>query len=172
MAISTINPATGEEVRSFEALSEGEIEEKIQRAADTFREYKKTSFEERARMMLRAAEILEEEAEDFGRLMTSEMGKTLAAATAEALASPGLPLRTWRPSPLTRCHCVTTAATIRATVPNVMKRFMSKYLLSLRRTLDTHTSRKHTENASGISSLGPATFREHSTGELQRTPGL
>ena len=84
MAISTVNPATGEEVRSFEALSEGEIDERIQRSADTFREYKKTSFEERARMMLRAAEILEEEAEEFGRLMTSEMGKTLAAATAEA----------------------------------------------------------------------------------------
>src|SRR3712207_7047355 len=45
---------------------------------------RKTSFEERSRMMLRAAEILEEEAEEFGRLMTSEMGKTLAAATAEA----------------------------------------------------------------------------------------
>ncbi len=84
MAISTVNPATGEEVRSFEALTEGEIDEKIQRAADTFREYKKTSFAERARMMIRAAEILEEEAEEFGRLMTSEMGKTLAAATAEA----------------------------------------------------------------------------------------
>jgi succinate-semialdehyde dehydrogenase/glutarate-semialdehyde dehydrogenase len=84
VAISTINPATGEEVRSFEALAEGEIDEKIQRAADTFREYKKTSFEERSQRMLRAAEILEEEAEEFGRLMTSEMGKTLAAATAEA----------------------------------------------------------------------------------------
>ncbi len=84
MAISTVNPATGEEVRAFEALTEGEIDEKIQRAADTFREYKKVPFAERARMMTRAAEILEEEAEAFGRLMTSEMGKTLAAATAEA----------------------------------------------------------------------------------------
>ena len=84
MTISTVNPATGEEVKTFEALTEGEIDEKIQHAADTFREYKKTSFAERARMMLRAAEILEEEAEHFGRLMTSEMGKTLAAATAEA----------------------------------------------------------------------------------------
>ncbi len=84
MAISTVNPATGEEVRSFEALTQEEIDEKIQHAADTFREYRKTSFAERAQMMLRAAEILEEEAEDFGRLMTSEMGKTLAAATAEA----------------------------------------------------------------------------------------
>jgi succinate-semialdehyde dehydrogenase / glutarate-semialdehyde dehydrogenase len=84
VAITTINPATGEEVRSFEALSAGEIDEKIQHAVETFGEYKKTSFEERSRMMLRAAEILEEEAEAFGRLMTSEMGKTLAAATAEA----------------------------------------------------------------------------------------
>jgi len=84
VAINTINPATGEEVRSFEALAEGEIDEKVQRALDTFYEYRKTSFEERSRMLLRAADILEEEAEEFGHLMTSEMGKTLAAATAEA----------------------------------------------------------------------------------------
>jgi succinate-semialdehyde dehydrogenase / glutarate-semialdehyde dehydrogenase len=84
VAISTVNPATGEEIKTFEALSDEEIDQKIQRAAETFREYRKTSFEERSRMMYRAAEILEDEAEEFGRLMTSEMGKTLAAATAEA----------------------------------------------------------------------------------------
>jgi len=84
VAISTVNPATGEEVTTFEALTEEEIDQKIQRAADTFREYRKTSFAERSRMVLRAAEILDEEAEEFGILMTSEMGKTLAAATAEA----------------------------------------------------------------------------------------
>ena len=84
MAISTVNPTTGEEIKTFEALSDEEIDRKIQRAAETFREYRKTSFEERSRMMNRAAEILEDEAEEFGRLMTSEMGKTLAAAAAEA----------------------------------------------------------------------------------------
>ena len=84
MAISTVNPATGEEVTTFEALTEEVIDQKVQRAADTFREYRKSSFAERSRMMLRAAEILDEEAEEFGRLMTSEMGKTLAAATDEA----------------------------------------------------------------------------------------
>jgi succinate-semialdehyde dehydrogenase / glutarate-semialdehyde dehydrogenase len=84
MAISTVNPATGEEVRSFEELSDEQVEQKIQLAAETFREYRKTPFSERSRMMLRAAEILEEEAEEFGRIMTTEMGKTLAAATAEA----------------------------------------------------------------------------------------
>ncbi|MBA2344923.1 MAG: aldehyde dehydrogenase family protein, partial [Rubrobacter sp.] len=83
MAISSVNPATGEEIRTFDSLTDEQIDEKLQRAADTFREYRKTSFEERAEMLARAAEILEGEAEEFGRLMTSEMGKTLAAATAE-----------------------------------------------------------------------------------------
>ncbi|CAN5712108.1 NADP-dependent succinic semialdehyde dehydrogenase [soil metagenome] len=84
MAISTINPATGEEVESFEPLGEEQVEEKLQRATDTYEEYRKTSFEERARMLTRAAEILEEDAEKFGRIITEEMGKPLAAAIAEA----------------------------------------------------------------------------------------
>jgi succinate-semialdehyde dehydrogenase / glutarate-semialdehyde dehydrogenase len=84
VAIATINPATGEEIKTFDALTDEEIDRKLGLAAETFREYRKTSFEERSEMLLRAAEILEEEAEDLGRLMTGEMGKTLAAATAEA----------------------------------------------------------------------------------------
>ena len=84
VAIETINPATGEEVKNFDPLGNEEIDRKLGLAAETFREYRKTSFEERSGMLLRAAEILEVEAEDLGRLMTGEMGKTLAAATAEA----------------------------------------------------------------------------------------
>ena len=84
MAISTINPATGEEVETFEPLSKEQVEEKLRRATETFDEYRKTSFEERAQMLTRAAEILEEEAEEFGRIITEEMGKPLAAAIAEA----------------------------------------------------------------------------------------
>lgn len=84
MAISTINPATGEEEKSFEALGEEQVEKKLQLADETYREYRKTSFEERARMMTWAAEILEEEAEELGRIITNEMGKPLAAGIAEA----------------------------------------------------------------------------------------
>ena len=84
MAISTINPATGEEEKSFEALGEEQIEKKLQLADETYREYRRTSFEERARMLTRAAEILEEEAEELGRIITNEMGKPLAAGIAEA----------------------------------------------------------------------------------------
>ena len=84
MAIATVNPATGETLKSFEPLSEKEIEEKIGRAADAFRDYRRTPFAERSKMMVRAAEILETEKERFGRLMTMEMGKPLKAAIQEA----------------------------------------------------------------------------------------
>jgi succinate-semialdehyde dehydrogenase/glutarate-semialdehyde dehydrogenase len=84
LAISTVNPATGEEIEVFEELTDEQVDEKISRAYETFLEWRQTSFEERSRLMMRAAEILEEEAEEFGRIMTTEMGKTLAAAVAEA----------------------------------------------------------------------------------------
>lgn len=82
--MTSINPATGEEMESFETLTDEQVDARLQLAADTFRQYRRTSFEERSRMMVRAAEILEDEAEEFGRVMTQEMGKTLASATAEA----------------------------------------------------------------------------------------
>ena len=84
MAISTINPTTGETLSSFEELTENQIDTKLQLAATTFHSYKHTSFPERARSMTRAAEILENEKREFGRLMTIEMGKPLKAAISEA----------------------------------------------------------------------------------------
>ena len=84
MGIATVNPATGEVVKTFAALSDAEVEAKVQRAAETFLSYRKVPFADRARMMTKAAEILEKEKEVFGRLMTLEMGKPLRAAIAEA----------------------------------------------------------------------------------------
>jgi succinate-semialdehyde dehydrogenase / glutarate-semialdehyde dehydrogenase len=84
MAIATVNPATGELIKNFEAFTDAQIEEKVQRATDTFSTYRKVPFSERARMMIKAAEILEAEKDAFGRLMTLEMGKPLKAAVAEA----------------------------------------------------------------------------------------
>src|SRR5919205_104095 len=85
MAIATINPATGETLKVCEPLADAEIEAKLQRAAETFPVYRRTSFADRAEKMLRAAEILETEQEVFGRLMTTEMGKPLKAACEEAV---------------------------------------------------------------------------------------
>jgi succinate-semialdehyde dehydrogenase / glutarate-semialdehyde dehydrogenase len=84
MTIQSINPTTGERLRSFEPLSESQIEEKISRAAEAFRDYRRVPIYSRARMITRAAEIIEAEKETFGRLMTNEMGKPLRAAVEEA----------------------------------------------------------------------------------------
>jgi succinate-semialdehyde dehydrogenase / glutarate-semialdehyde dehydrogenase len=84
MAIATTNPATGELVKSFEALSAQQIEKKLQLAMSVFQTHRRTRFADRARMMLGAAEILEKEKNECARLMTLEMGKTLRSAAAEA----------------------------------------------------------------------------------------
>jgi len=84
MAIATINPATGQVLKTFEALSDAQIEVKLQKAADTFLSYRKVPFAERARMMMKAAAILDGEKETFARVMTTEMGKTLRSAVDEA----------------------------------------------------------------------------------------
>src|SRR4051812_27390987 len=84
MAIATINPATGEVVKTFEPLSASELEKKIQLAATTFQTYRRTTFTERSSKLLRAAEILEKEKDECARLMTLEMGKPIKAAVGEA----------------------------------------------------------------------------------------
>src|SRR5205085_7690899 len=84
MAIATINPATGETLKEFAPLNETELDARLQRAAESFRAYRRTSFAERAGWMLLAAGILEEEKDTFARLMTVEMGKPIKAAGEEA----------------------------------------------------------------------------------------
>jgi succinate-semialdehyde dehydrogenase/glutarate-semialdehyde dehydrogenase len=85
MAIATINPATGETLQTFQPLSSAEIEQKLQLAVTTFHAERKTPFAERARRMLKAAEILERDKDKFATLMTLEMGKPYKAAVAEAV---------------------------------------------------------------------------------------
>jgi len=55
MAIATINPATGQLVKSFEPLSAAQIEAKVALAAATFPEFRSLTFAERAAMMNKAA---------------------------------------------------------------------------------------------------------------------
>ena len=84
MAIATINPATGEVLKTFEPISDAQLEEKLQRAVSTFGEFRKTIFADRAVMMTKAAEILEADKEKLARVMTTEMGKTYRSAVDEA----------------------------------------------------------------------------------------
>jgi succinate-semialdehyde dehydrogenase/glutarate-semialdehyde dehydrogenase len=84
MAIATINPATGEVIKGFDALTDAQVDDKITTASAAFQSFRKTPFADRTRWMTNTAEILESEKEAIGRMMTLEMGKTLLSAIAEA----------------------------------------------------------------------------------------
>ena len=84
MAIETVNPATGERVCSFPALAEREIEDKLAAAHRASLSWRHTPIAERARIVGRAGELLVERKEEYGRMMTLEMGKTYQSAVDEA----------------------------------------------------------------------------------------
>ncbi|MEU3422650.1 NADP-dependent succinic semialdehyde dehydrogenase [Streptomyces murinus] len=84
MPIATVNPANGETLKTYEAMGEEELERRLQLAEATFRTYRTTPFAERARLLNRAADLLEEDQREIGRVMTTEMGKPVKQARAEA----------------------------------------------------------------------------------------
>lgn len=84
MTIATVNPATGETLRTFEPYPPARINETLDRGAAAFVKHRRTSFADRSQWMLNAAELLEAECRRLGQLMTLEMGKPIKAAVAEA----------------------------------------------------------------------------------------
>ena len=84
VVIASINPATGETLRTFDELTDAQLEEKLAGAERAYRAYRRTSFADRARWLMACADILESEKDRIGRIMTMEMGKPIAGARAEA----------------------------------------------------------------------------------------
>lgn len=84
MTIASVNPATGETLRTFDPHSEVEIEAKLAAAQRAYQRLRRLPVAERAARLSRAGEILEAEKDTLGRLMTLEMGKPIRAAVAEA----------------------------------------------------------------------------------------
>jgi succinate-semialdehyde dehydrogenase / glutarate-semialdehyde dehydrogenase len=84
MGITTINPATGETLQTFEALTDAAIAQKLDLAQTSFAQYRQTSFAQRAVWLNAAADILEAEKAAFAKLMTLEMGKPIKAGMGEA----------------------------------------------------------------------------------------
>jgi succinate-semialdehyde dehydrogenase/glutarate-semialdehyde dehydrogenase len=83
VAIATVNPATGETVKTFAEMSEADVERCLATAAAAHASYRLTGFDDRAAWMRRAAGILDDEQDQIAAMMTTEMGKTLAAARQE-----------------------------------------------------------------------------------------
>jgi len=83
MPFATTNPATGQIEKTFDTHTPAEVEALLQRAVVAFGEYRHTTFAERARHLITAAELLEGEVPDVARILTTEMGKTFASARGE-----------------------------------------------------------------------------------------
>lgn len=83
MSIQSLNPATGEELRSFVETSSEDIEVTLKQAHQAFLSWRRTSFSRRAELMRAAATILEKNATEYARLMALEMGKPILQGRAE-----------------------------------------------------------------------------------------
>ena len=84
MPFATTNPATGKTEKVFPTHTPAEVDAILDRAVAAYDDYKRTTYAERARHLITAAELLESEVPDVARIMTTEMGKTFASAKAEA----------------------------------------------------------------------------------------
>ena len=84
MGIATVNPATGETIKTFTPLSKDEIEVKLNLADSSFQVYRKTSLTQRTQWLMAVADILEKDHQKWAEIMTLEMGKPIKSAIAEA----------------------------------------------------------------------------------------
>ncbi len=81
--IKSINPATDEEIKSYQVMDEIEIAKIISLSNSDFLSWKETGFSERTLKMKRAAEILRQKRDSLGKLMTLEMGKPILQSKSE-----------------------------------------------------------------------------------------
>ncbi|MDG6093600.1 NAD-dependent succinate-semialdehyde dehydrogenase [Acetobacter sp. AN02] len=83
MAYQSTNPYTGEVLKTFPNTTDAELEQAITKAHEAFLSWRETDFATRSGILAKAASILRAETDDFAKIMTTEMGKTLAEARAE-----------------------------------------------------------------------------------------
>jgi succinate-semialdehyde dehydrogenase/glutarate-semialdehyde dehydrogenase len=80
----SINPATGETIASYEEMSQKELNSISSEAQKAQKKWKKRTFDERADILRKAADRLEEKKDDYAGLMAQEMGKPLAQGVSES----------------------------------------------------------------------------------------
>jgi succinate-semialdehyde dehydrogenase/glutarate-semialdehyde dehydrogenase len=83
MSLQSINPANQSLLKTLPYHSEAELDILLSRAQGAFHSWRKTSFAERSALMLKCADILEQEAPRYAETITLEMGKPLKQAIAE-----------------------------------------------------------------------------------------
>jgi succinate-semialdehyde dehydrogenase/glutarate-semialdehyde dehydrogenase len=83
MIFQSINPFSKELIAEHEVLTNVQLKQKLELAESAFKYWRHTSFEEREDKMKKLADILREKKEEFGLLITNEMGKILSEGIAE-----------------------------------------------------------------------------------------
>ena len=83
MTYQSLNPFNGKLVESFDELGDPKLETKIAAADACFQTWRHTSYADRARIIAKAGEILHARADEFARIMTTEMGKRIGEARGE-----------------------------------------------------------------------------------------
>ena len=81
--IKSVNPATGEVIEEYQEMSRSEAAAIVDAAHIAFQDWRKTSFEERSKLMNKAADVLKDRKEELAKLMTAEMGKVHKEAISE-----------------------------------------------------------------------------------------
>jgi succinate-semialdehyde dehydrogenase/glutarate-semialdehyde dehydrogenase len=83
MTYQTVNPFTGDTLKTFPTLSDAELETAVAQAASCFESWRHTSYKHRAKVLVRAAELLRDKADHLAKIMTLDMGKRIAEARGE-----------------------------------------------------------------------------------------
>jgi succinate-semialdehyde dehydrogenase/glutarate-semialdehyde dehydrogenase len=83
VTIASVNPATGDLIKAYSPLSDDELSRKVEQSQKAFEQYRNTSLAQRAQWMNNAADILSQNHDRFGKMITLEMGKTYLSAIAE-----------------------------------------------------------------------------------------
>lgn len=83
MSLESINPATGRLIKTYDELTTKEIQKKISKTAKAFKQWRKVSYSERAKLLLKMAEVLRTKKKELAKLMANEMGKVLKDGESE-----------------------------------------------------------------------------------------
>jgi succinate-semialdehyde dehydrogenase/glutarate-semialdehyde dehydrogenase len=89
MVFKSINPFSQLIIAEHEVLTNAQLNQKLQLSERAFRNWKQTTFEQRADRMKKLANILREKKEELGLLITNEMGKVLSESISEVEKSAG-----------------------------------------------------------------------------------
>ncbi|MGI0039460.1 MAG: NAD-dependent succinate-semialdehyde dehydrogenase [Nitrososphaera sp.] len=81
--IQTVNPATGKAIASYDNESAEQVSRKVKTAREAFAKWKKTDLAERAELVRRLGRVMRKNRENYGMVITEEMGKPIRQALAE-----------------------------------------------------------------------------------------